>query len=448
LGTIGDFYLNTTTNTLFGPKTAGGWGSGVSLVGPAGPAGPAGPQGPAGSGGGTLDQAYDFGGPGLGRVITADAGPVQANLPNGNGTINSVAIRANVTGGQGVGILVDQQVPNNGFAAIEASSASTQANSSVILGTSTAAATAIAGTVNATATSQSAVWGNNLRTSGGYGVYGTGVQGVVGENNNNQTAAVFGQNNAAASGTALNRAPGVVGSGFYGTIGQTTRQTGIGVFGNNTAPGTVNDNPGVGGIGFTGVLGQSSAPGVGFGVLSADDIGAVGGIYGAFKAFRIDHPLDPENKYLNHFCPESNEMLNFYRGNVVLDANGEATVNLPDYFQSINVDYSYNLTAVGSPAPGLYVATEIDNNKFTIAGGKPGMKVSWQVTGVRNDAYILSHPEKRINEVPKQAEHRGLYIHPESFGKGQDKAIHKRIENQSLFELEKSINGQVNQLGK
>ena len=38
-GNNGDFYINTTTNKLFGPKTSGAWGSGVSLVGPQGTAG-------------------------------------------------------------------------------------------------------------------------------------------------------------------------------------------------------------------------------------------------------------------------------------------------------------------------------------------------------------------------------------------------------------------------
>jgi hypothetical protein len=39
LGTNGDFYINTTTYTLFGPKTETGWGTGVSLIGPAGTGG-------------------------------------------------------------------------------------------------------------------------------------------------------------------------------------------------------------------------------------------------------------------------------------------------------------------------------------------------------------------------------------------------------------------------
>ena len=38
-GNNGDFYINTTTNSLFGPKTSGAWGSGISLVGPQGAAG-------------------------------------------------------------------------------------------------------------------------------------------------------------------------------------------------------------------------------------------------------------------------------------------------------------------------------------------------------------------------------------------------------------------------
>lgn len=44
LGNISDFYINTTANTIYGPKTGGGWGSPVSLIGPTGAAGPDGNQ--------------------------------------------------------------------------------------------------------------------------------------------------------------------------------------------------------------------------------------------------------------------------------------------------------------------------------------------------------------------------------------------------------------------
>jgi len=49
-------------------------------------------------------------------------------------------------------------------------------------------------------------------------------------------------------------------------------------------------------------------------------------------SFTIDHPVDPYNKILNHYFIEGPEMLNLYRGSVILDANGRAEVKLPDYF--------------------------------------------------------------------------------------------------------------------
>lgn len=52
-GNDGDFYINTSTNTIYGPKANGIWPTGVSLVGPQGPAGVAGPQGPTGLTGAT-----------------------------------------------------------------------------------------------------------------------------------------------------------------------------------------------------------------------------------------------------------------------------------------------------------------------------------------------------------------------------------------------------------
>lgn len=59
-GVDGDFYLNTSTSTLFGPKSAGAWSGGVSLLnGPAGPQGPAGPAGPQGMAGSSPSHEWD-----------------------------------------------------------------------------------------------------------------------------------------------------------------------------------------------------------------------------------------------------------------------------------------------------------------------------------------------------------------------------------------------------
>jgi len=109
------------------------------------------------------------------------------------------------------------------------------------------------------------------------------------------------------------------------------------------------------------------------------------------KNFCIPHLLEPERKVLRHAAIESNEVLNQYSGNVILDDAGQAWVELPTWFEAINCDYRYQLTCIGTFAP-VYIAEECRGNKFKIAGGKPGMKVSWQVTAVRNDAYIRSNP--------------------------------------------------------
>ena len=113
------------------------------------------------------------------------------------------------------------------------------------------------------------------------------------------------------------------------------------------------------------------------------------------KQFRIDDPLDPEHKYLNHTSVESSEMKNVYDGEVVLDRNGEAVVSLPDWFQALNIDYRYQLTCIGGYAP-VYVKEEIHNNRFKIAGGKEGLKICWQVTGIRNDKFAREHRMKVI----------------------------------------------------
>ncbi len=44
-------------------------------------------------------------------------------------------------------------------------------------------------------------------------------------------------------------------------------------------------------------------------------------------------------------------MLNVYNGNTLLDINGESVVELPDWFEALNMDYRYQLTAIGAPGP-------------------------------------------------------------------------------------------------
>ena len=128
------------------------------------------------------------------------------------------------------------------------------------------------------------------------------------------------------------------------------------------------------------------------------------------KEFLIDHPLDPENKLLAHTSMESPDRKNLYDGVIMLDENGSAWVELPTYFEALNMDFRYQLTAIGAALPNLHIASEIKNNRFQIGGGRPQIKVSWQVTGIRHDAWARDHPAKV--EIDKQEYRRGTYQYP------------------------------------
>ena len=83
-------------------------------------------------------------------------------------------------------------------------------------------------------------------------------------------------------------------------------------------------------------------------------------------------------------------MMNIYNGVATLSRHGEAVVKLPEWFDALNRDFRYQLTCIGGFAP-VYIAGEVSGNEFKIGGGRPGMKVSWQVTGIRKDAFANEH---------------------------------------------------------
>jgi hypothetical protein len=146
----------------------------------------------------------------------------------------------------------------------------------------------------------------------------------------------------------------------------------------------------------------------------AGNVHVTGSLSKAAGSFKIDHPLDPANRYLYHSFVESPDMKNVYDGVAALDANGEAWVELPEWFESLNRDFRYQLTALDMAAPGLHVADRISGNRFWIAGGQPGIEVSWQVTGVRKDAFAEKHRIPVEEEKPPQES--GKYLHPDAFG--------------------------------
>ncbi len=278
----------------------------------------------------------------------------------------------------------------------------------------------VAGYATATSGTTYGVYGES-DSSGGVGVYATapwrGVVGyatatsganigVYGESASTDGSGVYGRATAASGNAA-----GVVGYSSSavgaGVLGWSDGSSGVGIYGVSSATGYAGYF-----LGNVHVIGNLSATGS--------------------KSFKIDHPLDPANRYLYHFAQEGPEVQNVYNGVATLDARGEANVTLPAYFSALNTGpFRYQLTAIGAAMPNLHIAQEIEGNAFRIAGGVPGKKVSWEVTAVRNDPYLRDHPAQA--EVDKPAGEQGTYLYPAGYGRPPEMGLDYQ-RNQRLLE--------------
>jgi hypothetical protein len=265
---------------------------------------------------------------------------------------------------------------------------------------------------------------DGLRAIGGnYGVYGlsegnsTASDGVHGETYSSSAAGVAGYNNAASGIGVYGSAP------TYGVYG-TAANTGVYGLGNSygvTGTSTSGSGSGVGAFNSTtgDALFASNQSG-GLAGYFLGDVTVNGNLSKGGGSFQIDHPTDPANKFLFHSFVESPDMMNIYNGNITTDANGDAIVTMPDWFEALNRDFRYQLTVIGQFAQAI-VASKMEGNHFAIKTDKPNVEVSWQVTGIRHDAWADAH---RIPvEQPKPENQRGFYLHPELFGAPADKSI-------------------------
>jgi hypothetical protein len=321
----------------------------------------------------------------------------------------------------------------------------------------------VVGVSNSTTNGAAAVNGYEPATTGGvYGVYGstpstgsgaagvngfegatTGqVFGVVGQaNSTTDGAAAISGNEGGASGNTRGVQGNVVSTSGYAVYGDAAASTGftVGVFGDNHSTGGVGvlgkaqaaggiagqfANTAGSGLILQGVTGSTfkqvfSVDASGNGSFSGN-LNVTGKLTKGSGSFKIDHPLDPANKYLSHSFVESPDMMNVYNGNITTDRHGLATVNLPDYFEALNGDFRYQLTVIGQFAQAI-VARKISANRFVIRTSKPNVEVSWQVTGIRHDAYANQY---RIPvEEDKPVGEQGYYLHPEVFGQPESKSI-------------------------
>ncbi|MEJ5250286.1 MAG: hypothetical protein HPY54_04025 [Chthonomonadetes bacterium] len=301
-------------------------------------------------------------------------------------------------------------------------------------------ASADAPAIYASNTGSNGVWGQSASTEG------TGVFGLV-TSSTGHTFGLLGQSDS-TSGTGVLGLATAAGGITYGVIGQSNSDSGIGVFGyaiattggttglygqsdSSSGRGVVGYATATGGITY-GVLGiTSSSASAAVGVYGTAPSGGAGyALYGngrlgvtGTKTFRIDHPLNPENYYLNHFCTEGPEPYNLYRGNVVTDARGYATIALPDYFDSINRDPTYHLTVIDDSDDFVLakVVRKIQNNQFVIRTSKPYVEVSWEVKAIRNDRWVQRYGYQ--TEQEKEDEIKGKYLNPELYGQPKERGI-------------------------
>ena len=242
------------------------------------------------------------------------------------------------------------------------------------------------------------------RASAGNGVFGfsTNAQGVYGSSTNH--IGVQGGGNPGVYGTSTSTfGTGVEGWGYgsagHGVVGVAKADSGNagGIYGAADFPATAFAGYFDGKVHVTGAL-TSPAP----------------------ASVQIDHPLEPADKVLLHSAVTSDGALTIYAGTVTTDAYGEATVELPRWFEALNTDLRYQLTVIGSFAHAM-VQREVKDNRFSIATSEPTTKVSWQLTGVRNDAYARAHP--RAIEVAKTKAERGTYLNPVEHGQPESKGV-------------------------
>ena len=349
-----------------------------------------------------------------------------------------VSGNANATTGQVYGVVGVSNSTTNGAAAINGYEPATKGQVYGVNGSTSSTTDFAAGVSGYEGASTGQVSG----VSGGTGSTTTGASGVRGAANAT-TGNVYGVSGYSASAAGV----GVVGTAYAssgnttGIIGSTVSPNGIGAFGNSTSTsgGTgIQGNTestsggaagvfvahGGGGLILSGLSGSSYK-----GVFSVDAVGngfyagnltVKGNVSKGGGSFKIDHPLDPANKYLSHSFVESPDMMNVYNGNITTDRHGFATVNLPDYFEALNGDFRYQLTVIGQFAQAI-VARKISANRFVIRTNKPNVEVSWQVTGIRHDAYANRY---RIPvEEDKALSEQGYYLHPEVFGQPESKSL-------------------------
>ena len=136
--------------------------------------------------------------------------------------------------------------------------------------------------------------------------------------------------------------------------------------------------------------------------------------------FRIDHPLDPANKFLSHSFVESPDMKNIYDGVAKLDSEGEATVELPDWFEALNRDFRYQLTPIGEYSP-LFVRSKVEVR--ALLDRRRRRRPGGELAGHGHPQGRLGRGEPDPRRGGQEGRRKGRYLHPEEHGQKASKGI-------------------------
>ncbi|WP_118975331.1 collagen-like protein [Taibaiella koreensis] len=266
------------------------------------------------------------------------------------------------------------------------------------------------------------VFGSYNGSNYGVGVQGTGYNGV----NNQDANTIFGVGNQDLGVYGSANTAGVMGGsvGGIGVVGYNKNASFAATTGIGNTYGVYGNAQTVGGATVPtvryGVYGFASGATTNYAGYFSGNVQITGSIAKGSGTFKIDHPLDPENKYLYHSFVESPDMMNIYNGNVTTDAQGVAVVKMPAYFEALNEEFRYQLTVIGTFAQAI-IAEEMHNGQFLIKTNAPQVKVSWQITGIRHDKYANAH--RVVAEVEKEPEMKGHYLHAAEWGQPESKSI-------------------------
>ncbi len=428
----------------------------------------------AGNAKGVSGESQGAAGVGVSGIATSTSGP-------------ATGVRGETASSSGYGLLGISTATENAPVGVRGEISAT--SGSAVSGFSTANvgyANGVSGEIHGTAGAGVRGVSHNASATYAYGVYGTSAgpnsAGVYGNTSGPNGLGVWGTSSSTVGGVGVAaNSSGTSAMGFDAYLSATTGATrglrawvnspqGIAVHAISSA--TTGSNNGVlgdvDGTSAIGVFGNSGATnGLTYGVRGTTSSTGGRGVYGGAPnttgayagyfagrvnvtgtlskgggSFKIDHPLEPEQKYLYHSFVESPDMMNVYNGNVTLDAKGEAWVELPKWFDSLNRDFRYQLTPIGQPSM-VWVGARIEDNRFLVRGG-PGIEVSWQVTGVRQDRWAEAH-RIPVEEV-KPADEQGTYLHPEEWGLDADQGLDWKLETpvrqaQEARQLEREAEG-------